>query len=293
MNMKNRFIAITLAIASLALTHCGKTTPEKNCDQECAEKIKSDSIAEFKKHAPVEMIADEPAKAAAKGLVTIQKMADIQNFRLLGFESLEEVSKAQLGKSLPYHWMGCGLVLDAKASPDDLKSLLIRSQSMYLVKAGDKNRCGIMVDTTVDPDDKKMGAYGVTSFGDAVYAKDYDSALVRFKNIKAVDETGLMLVNIVAAGIPVWATSLDATGYVLPFVSHPIPCLANFKQPVTWREMFKTLQACKDAQVICRDTSFQVPPAEPPKAAQSTERQTSTETQESTETPKAATGQKK
>jgi hypothetical protein len=51
---------------------------------------------------------------------------------------------------------------------------------------------------------------------------------------------------------------LDASGYVLPFVSHPIPCLANFKEPVTWQKLFGALQNCQEAKTICQDTTFGV-----------------------------------
>jgi hypothetical protein len=256
MQMKNRFVMTLMAVSAVFLFQCNKPAPEKNCNEECAAKIKADSIAEFKKRAPIEMIANQPAEAAAKGLINVKKAADMTSFRMLGFESLEEVDKAEVGKAIPYIWLGCGLVLNKGANADSMKSLVIRSQTMYLVKSGNKNRCGIMVEGTIDPDEKKRGAFGVTSFGDAVFAKDYDSALVRFSTIKAADESGLMLVNVVAAGIPLWATSLEPTGYVLPYVSHSLPCLAKFKKPVTWRELFKSLQACKDVQVNCSEAAL-------------------------------------
>ncbi len=108
--------------------------------------------------------------AAQKGLETLAKLVDAENFKDIGFESAEEVRSAALGTPLKVFLVGLDSLREYRkdAEPDALLTDVQRS--VYPVLVNNQVRSSITVEG-------KNGKWSAVSFGDAYLMKKIDQAL--------------------------------------------------------------------------------------------------------------------
>jgi hypothetical protein len=108
-----------------------------------------------------------PAEQALKQLV---QLATQDNFKTLGFESLEEVKDAELGRPLPVIMVRLDELREYKKGDDTYKLLHPIPKVMYAVNVKGATRCGVEVQ-------KRDGKWESSSFGIAGPARHYADAV--------------------------------------------------------------------------------------------------------------------
>ena len=110
-------------------------------------------------------------QAASNALITLQKLVTEQNYKALGFSSLEEVKSAELAAPLPMYNIGLDRLKNYQASHDANVLLTASSETIYPVTAGGHVRSSVSVV-------KKENGYTTASFGNAEIVK----GLSRYRN---------------------------------------------------------------------------------------------------------------
>lgn len=108
--------------------------------------------------------APDPGKAASDALGVLQKLVTQQNFKSMGFDSLDEVKAAQLGQPLPVSVIGLDKLKNPPAGAE-ANSLLAQSpEIIYPVTVGNVVRSSVTII-------HKPDGYAPASFGNAEIVK--------------------------------------------------------------------------------------------------------------------------
>jgi len=145
----------------------------------------------------------DAGQAASNALATLQKLVTEQNYKAMGFTSLDEVKSAQLAEPLPvFH-----VALDRLKSyqGEDPNALLTQSgETIYPVTAGGQVRSSV---TLV----KKDNSYTASSFGNAEVVK----SLTRYRTAST---PGAFVVRIPALGIYLLGSRVENRLMLTPIV---------------------------------------------------------------------------
>jgi hypothetical protein len=116
-----------------------------------------------------EMVKDSRAPAE-QGLKQLRDLATKENFKSLGFDSLEELPSAELGKALPVLIVRLDELREYKPKGDAYKLLHPIPKVLYGVNVKGDPRCGLEVQ-------KREGKWEVSAIGIAGPARQYVRAL--------------------------------------------------------------------------------------------------------------------
>ncbi len=103
-------------------------------------------------------------QAASNALATLQKLVTEQNYKSLGFSSVDEVKSAALAAPLAMFNIGLDRLKSYQAGQDANALLTASSETIYPVTAGGQVRSSVTVV-------KKEGGYTTASFGNAEVVK--------------------------------------------------------------------------------------------------------------------------
>lgn len=103
-------------------------------------------------------------QAASNALATLQKLVNEQNYKALGFTSLDEVKSATLAKPLAQYDIGLDRLKDYQVGKDPNTLLTASSETIYPVTVGGQVRSSVTVV-------KKETGYTTDSFGNANIVK--------------------------------------------------------------------------------------------------------------------------
>ncbi|QNI31501.1 hypothetical protein H7849_20865 [Alloacidobacterium dinghuense] len=112
----------------------------------------------------VKPAAQVPQEAAAAAVGVLQKLVNEQNYKGLGFQTMDEVKQAQLGQPMDVFYLSLERMESYQAG-EDLNSLLTSSAEMiYPVMVGGSVRTGVTIV-------QKGQGYESSSFGNADIVK--------------------------------------------------------------------------------------------------------------------------
>lgn len=103
-------------------------------------------------------------QAASNAITTLQKLVTEQNYKTLGFSSVDEVKSAALAAPLPMFNIGLDRLKSYQAGQDANALLTASSETIYPVTAGGQVRSSVTVV-------KKESGYTTASFGNAEIVK--------------------------------------------------------------------------------------------------------------------------
>ncbi|OQZ04018.1 MAG: hypothetical protein B6D34_05310 [Candidatus Brocadia sp. UTAMX1] len=141
----------------------------------------------------------EAQKVASESIVTLRKLVNGQNYKALGFESLDEVSAVALGEPIRVFFIRLDQLQEYKPEADPSKLLIDANKIIYPFTIREQIRSSVVVE-------KVNEAWNATNFGGSHLIKILTD--VR-KNI--TDSTGLRISSFFAVQIP--ALNLYFVGY--------------------------------------------------------------------------------
>ncbi len=120
----------------------------------------------------VKAMVKESRAPAEKALKQLQKLTKKENFKSLGFDSLEEVPTAELGKALPVLIVRLDELRAYKEKGDAYKLLHPLPKVVYGVTVKGEPRCGLEVQ-------KRDGKWEVSALGIAGPAREFIQAITK------------------------------------------------------------------------------------------------------------------
>lgn len=104
--------------------------------------------------------AQQPQEAASNAIGILQKLVNEQNYKSLGFQSVDEVKQAQLGQPMEVYNIGLDRLKGYQAGSDPNSLLTPSAETIYPVKVNNDVRTGITIV-------HKEQGYAPSSFGNA------------------------------------------------------------------------------------------------------------------------------
>lgn len=108
--------------------------------------------------------AQQPQEAATNAIGVLQKLVNEQNYKSLGFQSLDEVKQAQLGQPMEVYNLGLDKLKSYQAGQDPNSLLTPSAETIYPVTVGGSVRTGVTIV-------HKEQGYEPSSFGNADIVK--------------------------------------------------------------------------------------------------------------------------
>jgi hypothetical protein len=90
-------------------------------------------------------LAQQPQEAASSAMNTLQKLVNDQNYKSLGFETVDEVKRAQLGQPLEVYNIGLEKLKDYQAGQEPDSLLTPSAEMIYPVTVGGDVRTGVTI----------------------------------------------------------------------------------------------------------------------------------------------------
>jgi hypothetical protein len=137
----------------------------------------------------VKAMVKESRAPAEKALKQLHKLATKENFKSMGFDSLEEVATSELGKALPVLIVRLDKLREYKPKDDAYKLLHPLPKVIYGVTVKGEPRCGLEVQ-------KRDGKWETSALGIAGPARQYVAALK--KHAEKDKATMFFLVKVLA-----------------------------------------------------------------------------------------------
>jgi hypothetical protein len=109
-------------------------------------------------------LAQQPQEAASSAIVTLQKLVNDQNYRSLGFQTVDEVRQARLGEPLEVYIIGLEKLKNYRAGQDPNTLLVPSAETIYPVTVSGNVRTGVTII-------HKEQGYESSSFGQADVVK--------------------------------------------------------------------------------------------------------------------------
>lgn len=154
---------------------------------------------------------NDSSKAASNALDTLRALVTEQNYKGLGFGSLDEVKAATLAAPMPVYEIGLDRLKAYQAGQDGNVLMTPTSETLYPVAVGGETRSSVTVV-------KKEGGYTSASFGKANIAK----GLTRFRG---QDITGTFVVQIPVLGLYFLGRRVEGRLMLTPVVESTRPPL--------------------------------------------------------------------
>jgi hypothetical protein len=108
--------------------------------------------------------AQQPQEAATNALGVLQKLVNEQNYKNMGFQSLDEVKQAQLGQPIAVYNLGLDKLKSYQAGEDPNSLLTPSAETIYPVTVSGGVRTGVTIV-------HKEQGYEPSSFGNADIVK--------------------------------------------------------------------------------------------------------------------------
>jgi hypothetical protein len=147
----------------------------------------------------------KPQDAAENAIGVLQKLVNEQNYRNLGFQSVEEVKQARLGQPMEIYNIGLERMKDYPAGQDPSKLLTSSAETLYPVTVGGNVRTGLTII-------RKDRGYEISSFGKA----DIVKRLTGYRQ-----SPGEFAVRIPALGMYFVGRCVDARVVLVPIGNDP------------------------------------------------------------------------
>jgi hypothetical protein len=149
--------------------------------------------------------AQQPQEAASNAIGILQKLVNEQNYKSLGFQSLDEVKQAQPGKPMEVYNMGLDRLKSYQAGADPNSLLSPSAETIYPVMVDGNVRSGITIV-------HKEQGYEPSSFGNA----DIIQRLSRYRASDAEFAVRIPAFNMYFIG-----RRVDTRLVLVPIVSDP------------------------------------------------------------------------
>jgi hypothetical protein len=89
--------------------------------------------------------AQQAQEAAANAVSVLQKLVNEQNYKSLGFQTMDEVKQAQLGQPMEVYYLGLERMKDYQAGEDPNSLLTPSAELIYPVTVGGNVRTGVTI----------------------------------------------------------------------------------------------------------------------------------------------------
>jgi hypothetical protein len=136
----------------------------------------------------------DSATAASNALVSFRKLATPDNYRELGFASLDEVGSARLGAPLPVSMVQLDQLREYQAGRDPAMLLTSLHQDYYPVQVQQQTRSAILVEQLDQ-------GWAAVSFGNAGLAQQVDALQTRMTAAAQAELSDAAIVQVPALGI--------------------------------------------------------------------------------------------
>ena len=153
-------------------------------------------------------LAAQPEEAATHAVELLRKLVNAENFKLLGFDTLEEVNQAKLAPPLEVFNVGLGQLKGYKSGQDAASLLTKSSASVYPVLVNDQTRSSVTIV-------HKEGGYEASSFGNAEIVK----RIMALRNKES--GTAAFIVRVPALSFYFLGTGAGAELRLTPIVDDP------------------------------------------------------------------------
>ena len=146
-------------------------------------------------------------EAANKAITILQKMVTDQNFRALGFESLDQVKQAQLGAPLQMFDIGLDKLKGYRAGTNADTLLTQSSKTVYPITVNGEVKSSVMIN-------HNESGYQPSNFGNA----DIIKSLSRYRR---ADSGNDFIVRVPAFGIYYLGRHVENRLLLVPIISDP------------------------------------------------------------------------
>ncbi|WP_143299280.1 hypothetical protein [Candidatus Brocadia sapporoensis] len=141
-------------------------------------------------HANAQSDNNESQKVASESMVTLRKLVNGQNYKAMGFESLDKVSAVALGEPIRVFLVQLDQLREYKPGSDSNKLLIDADKIIYPFTAREQIRSSVVVE-------KIQGAWNATNFGGPHLIK----ILANIRR-NASDSTGIPVSSYIAVQVP-------------------------------------------------------------------------------------------
>lgn len=172
--------------------------------------------------------SSQPQEAAKNAVSVLQKLVTEQNFKSMGFESLEEVKNAQLGQPLQVYTIGLDKLKTAEPGADPATVLTQSPETIYPVTVQGAVRSSVTITHLRD-------GYAPASFGNA----DIVKALSRFRQAEAGQNE--FVVRVPAFNMYFLARRVETRVVLVPILDDP-RIKAKAGEPVPLPTLLETLR---------------------------------------------------
>jgi hypothetical protein len=174
--------------------------------------------------------AQQLQEAATNAISVLQKLINEQNYKSLGFESLDEVKQAQLGKPFRVYNIGLDKLKSYHAGQDPFSLLTQSSEIIYPVTVGGSVRTGIRIV-------HKEQGYEPSSFGNADIVK-------RLSNYRQAEDE--FVVRVPAFNMYFVGRRMETRLVLVPIVNDP-RLKVEMGQPISLEVLINQLRPYVDA----------------------------------------------
>jgi len=120
----------------------------------------------------IQTLVKDSKPQASKALKQLKQLVTKENFKSLGFDSLEEVASAELGPALPVLIVRLDELREYKEKGEPYKLLHLLPKVMYMVFVNNETRCGVEVE-------KRDEKWITSALGVAGPTRQYASAILK------------------------------------------------------------------------------------------------------------------
>ena len=152
--------------------------------------------------------SSQPQQAATDALGVLQKLVNQQNYRAMGFDSVDEVKQAQLGQPLPTFNIGLDQLKGYQTGANANSFLTQNSETIYPVTVNGQVKSSVTVV-------QKAGGYEPSSFGNAEIVK----ALSRYRT--GENAANDFVVRVPALNMYFLAKRVENRLFLTPIVDDP------------------------------------------------------------------------
>lgn len=150
----------------------------------------------------------QPGQAASDGLGVLQKLVNDQNYRAMGFDSLDEVKQAQLGQAFSVSNIGLDQLKRFETGANANSLLSKSSETIYPVAVNGQVKSSITIV-------QKGDGYQPASFGNAEIIK----SLSRYRQGEAAAND--FVVRVLALNMYFLGRQIDSRLFLTPIVDDP------------------------------------------------------------------------
>jgi hypothetical protein len=209
-------------------------------------------------------------EAAEKMKPSLKQLIDSQNYKAMGFQSVEEVKRVAIGKPVNLIRLRCDSLKAYKDTKgENLAPLAMSEEVIFPILVGKQTRAVLVVDSIPDPDGRSQLDWITVSFGNTPLAALIDTTIGENSTQDESARAGYSLVEIPALNLTFFRHTRD---------NQAVLSLAQNMGTLCWTDsvpgtrsltaVLSTLAACVEAQNLCDDVPRIAMSEAPPAAKQ-------------------------